>query len=174
MCRGSLQTDRLSVAGKSYSYGADEAGQHCPQIPACLAIQAVQILVSMDIMHGHSRLRRPHVSSGQASTWFRPRSRAAAAFNPRSVLTREPVFVAAFVLTPPRNHESPRFTLISADIDLAYGAWVGARGIVCPGRKMGRNAVLSAGSVLTQDADEDGIYAGNPAVFLRQRVIADR
>jgi len=39
---------------------------------------------------------------------------------------------------------------------------------------MGRNAVLSAGSVLTQDADEDGIYAGNPAVFLRRRVIADR
>jgi acetyltransferase-like isoleucine patch superfamily enzyme len=36
---------------------------------------------------------------------------------------------------------------------------------------MRRNAILTAGSVLTRDAEANGIYAGNPAVLVRQRSI---
>jgi len=78
----------------------------------------------------------------------------------------------AYLLTGNHDYKSPRFTLITGAIDLDDGTWVGARAVVCPGRKMARNAILTAGSVLTADAEPNGIYAGNPAAFVRRREIA--
>ena len=42
---------------------------------------------------------------------------------------------------------------------------------VGPGVEIGRNAILSLSAVTTQNLQEDGIYAGNPAVFLKSRII---
>ncbi len=80
----------------------------------------------------------------------------------------------AYLLTGNHDYKSVKFTLITGDIVLGDGAWVGARSIVCPGRRMGRNAVLSAGSVLTRDAEENGIYAGNPATLVKVRKIENQ
>lgn len=46
---------------------------------------------------------------------------------------------------------------------------VGARSIILPGVRIGRGAVVGAGSVVTRDVDEFAIVAGNPA-----RVIGSR
>jgi putative colanic acid biosynthesis acetyltransferase WcaF len=48
-------------------------------------------------------------------------------------------------------------------------AWVAARAFVHPGLRIGRGAIVGAGSVLTASADPCGIYAGNPARLIGER-----
>jgi putative colanic acid biosynthesis acetyltransferase WcaF len=52
------------------------------------------------------------------------------------------------------------------------GAWIGACAFVGPGVTVGSHAVLTAGSVATSDLQAFGIYRGNPAVLIKQRVVA--
>ena len=78
----------------------------------------------------------------------------------------------AYLLTGNHDYTTIQFSLITGEIALEDGAWVGARSVVCPGRTMRRNAILTAGSVLTKDAEANGIYAGNPAVLMRKRSIS--
>jgi putative colanic acid biosynthesis acetyltransferase WcaF len=57
-------------------------------------------------------------------------------------------------------------------IHLEAGAWIGAGAFVGPGVTVGTHAVLAAGSTATDDLQPYGIYRGNPAVLVKQRVIA--
>lgn len=75
----------------------------------------------------------------------------------------------AYLLTGNHDYRDPAFGLMVAGIQLGEGAWVGARAIVCPGVSLGRGAVLSAGSVLSGDAQAHGVYRGNPAQWVRHR-----
>ncbi len=77
----------------------------------------------------------------------------------------------AMLLTGNHNYKSPRFDLITQPIALAEGVWIGAQAVVCPGVRCDSHAVLSVGSVATKDLGAYGIYAGNPAVFIRKRVL---
>lgn len=77
----------------------------------------------------------------------------------------------AYLLTGNHDYRDPAFGLIVKPIYLEQGSWVGARCIVCPGVRMGRNAVLTVGSVLTQDAEPAGIYRGFPATKTGERRI---
>jgi putative colanic acid biosynthesis acetyltransferase WcaF len=51
------------------------------------------------------------------------------------------------------------------------GAWIGAKSILCPGVTAAKGAVLTAGSVASQDLDAFGIYRGNPALKIKERHI---
>jgi maltose O-acetyltransferase len=42
-------------------------------------------------------------------------------------------------------------------------AWIGERAIILPGRRIGRGAIVGAGSVVTKDVAPFEIVAGNPA-----------
>jgi putative colanic acid biosynthesis acetyltransferase WcaF len=77
----------------------------------------------------------------------------------------------AYLLTGNHDYKRPTFDLITKPIKIEAGAWVGAKAIVCPGVTLGTHAVISAGSVLQQDAQAYMIYAGNPAQAVRQRVM---
>jgi len=77
----------------------------------------------------------------------------------------------ALLLTGNHDYAKKTFDLVVAGITLEDGVWVGARAVVCPGRTMRSHAVLSAGSVLTRDAEVHGVYQGNPAVLVRKRAI---
>lgn len=77
----------------------------------------------------------------------------------------------AYLLTGNHDYKSTTFSLIVKPIRIEDGAWMGARSIACPGVNVGRNAVLTVGSVLTQDAEANGIYAGNPAQKVRTRAL---
>jgi putative colanic acid biosynthesis acetyltransferase WcaF len=78
----------------------------------------------------------------------------------------------AFLCTGNHNYKSPTFDLITRPICVGRGAWIGASAFVGPGVTVGANAVVSAGSVVTKNLPPDGIFQGNPAVWLRQRVIS--
>ena len=80
----------------------------------------------------------------------------------------------AFVLTGNHDYKDVRFGLIVQGVTIQEGAWIGARSTVCPGVEVKANAVLTVGSILAQDADENGIYQGNPARLVRTRVLRNK
>ena len=49
------------------------------------------------------------------------------------------------------------------------GCWLGYGAIVLHGVKIGKGAVVAAGSVVTKNVEPDAIVAGNPAKFIRYR-----
>lgn len=79
----------------------------------------------------------------------------------------------ALLLTGNHDYTDVAFRLLVGEIHLEDGVWVGAGAIVCPGVRCQRNAVITVGSVLRGDAETSGVYVGNPAALVRQRVIRD-
>lgn len=79
----------------------------------------------------------------------------------------------AYLLTGNHNYKDPAFGLVVKEVRIEDGVWIGARAMVCPGVHVRRNTVLTVGSVLQTDSEEDGIYRGNPAQWIRQRRIAE-
>jgi putative colanic acid biosynthesis acetyltransferase WcaF len=77
----------------------------------------------------------------------------------------------AFLCTGNHDYKSQRFDLILKPIEVEDGAWIGACAWVGPGVCIGSHAVLTAGSVAAKDLEPFGIYTGNPAAFVRTRVI---
>lgn len=80
----------------------------------------------------------------------------------------------AFLCTGNHNYKSPTFDLITKAISVEQGAWIGAGSFVGPGVKVGTHAVLTAGSVATDDLQPYGIYRGNPAEWIKEREIIDK
>lgn len=78
----------------------------------------------------------------------------------------------ALLITGNHNYKSEAFDLIVKEITIEEGAWVCAKAIVGPGVVVGRNSILSLASVTTTDLDADGIYSGNPAVYVKPRIIS--
>lgn len=52
------------------------------------------------------------------------------------------------------------------------GSWVGARAVVCPGVVIGEGAIVTVGSVAAKSVPAYEIHAGNPAAFVRRRVLS--
>jgi putative colanic acid biosynthesis acetyltransferase WcaF len=77
----------------------------------------------------------------------------------------------AFLCTGSHDFKSPTFDLITRPIKLEDGAWIGAGAWIGPGVTVGSQAVLTAQSVASKDLEADGVYRGNPAELVKQRVI---
>jgi putative colanic acid biosynthesis acetyltransferase WcaF len=71
------------------------------------------------------------------------------------------------------NHDwsLPNMKLFRKSIVCERGSWVGAKAIVCPGVVIGEGAIVTAGSVAAKSVPPYEIHAGNPAVFVRRRVL---
>jgi putative colanic acid biosynthesis acetyltransferase WcaF len=74
------------------------------------------------------------------------------------------------LLTGNHNYKKPSFDLIIGEVTLEDGVWIGAMSTVCPGITIHNHAILSVGSIATKDLEPYGIYQGNPAVKVRERV----
>ena len=77
----------------------------------------------------------------------------------------------AFLLTGNHDWSDPLFGLRVQPIILEDECWIGAGALVCPGVRVGSQAVLSAGSVATGDLAPHKIHVGNPAQPVRDRVV---
>ena len=77
----------------------------------------------------------------------------------------------ALLLCGNHNYKKKSFDLIVKEINIREGAWVGANCTVCQGVTMGQYSMLCVGSVASKDLDSYGIYRGNPAVRIKERVI---
>jgi len=77
----------------------------------------------------------------------------------------------ALLLCGNHNYKKSTFDLIVKPIRMEDGAWVGARAVVSPGVTVGSHAILTVQSVATETLEPYGLYKGNPAVRIRERVI---
>ena len=76
-----------------------------------------------------------------------------------------------YLLTGNHDYTSPNFDLMISPINIENEAWVGAKSVVCPGVTLSRASILTVGSIATKNLDALGIYQGNPAIKIKQRVI---
>jgi putative colanic acid biosynthesis acetyltransferase WcaF len=77
----------------------------------------------------------------------------------------------AYLCTGNHDWSDPGMGLILKPVTVEDGAWVGAFARIAPGVTVGREAVVTLGSVLLKDAGARGVYAGNPAMRVRERSI---
>jgi putative colanic acid biosynthesis acetyltransferase WcaF len=77
----------------------------------------------------------------------------------------------AYLCTGNHDWADPGMGLVVEPISIDDGAWVGAFARIAPGVTVGREAVVTLGAVLLRDADAGGVYSGNPAVRIRNRII---
>lgn len=77
----------------------------------------------------------------------------------------------AMLLTGNHNYKKSSFDLMTGEITLEDGVWIGAKSLVCPGVTCRSYAVLTVGSVATKDLEACTIYQGNPAQAIRNRMI---
>lgn len=79
----------------------------------------------------------------------------------------------AYICAGTHNFSSDRMELLTREIQIGEGAFVGARAFVMPGVRIGEYAVVGACSVVTRDVPPWKIVAGNPAQVVKEREIAD-
>ncbi|NQW43259.1 MAG: colanic acid biosynthesis acetyltransferase WcaF [Bacteroidetes bacterium] len=77
----------------------------------------------------------------------------------------------ALLLCGNHNFKSENFDLITAPIILEDGTWIGAKGIVCGGITCRTHSILQVLSVATSNLEAYGIYKGNPAERVKERII---
>lgn len=78
----------------------------------------------------------------------------------------------AVLMTGNHNFKKTTFDLVTKPIILEDGAWIGSSAKVGPGVTVKSHAVLTIGSVATKDLPAYGIYQGNPAKFVKDRVMS--
>lgn len=79
----------------------------------------------------------------------------------------------AYLCTGNHDWSDPHFGLMQSSLRVEDGAWIGAGAIILPGAWVASHAVITAGALLSQRTQPYTIYAGNPAVAVRERVIRD-
>jgi putative colanic acid biosynthesis acetyltransferase WcaF len=75
----------------------------------------------------------------------------------------------AYVCAATHDYDDPVFPLIAYAMNIGAYAWVCARASVAPGVNVGEGAVLGLGSVATRTLDAWTVYAGVPAVKVKER-----
>lgn len=68
----------------------------------------------------------------------------------------------------PVDPEERREWLTGAPIDVAENVWIGAGATILPGVSIGRDAVVAAGAVVTDDVPPATLVTGNKATVRRQ------
>lgn len=75
----------------------------------------------------------------------------------------------SMLLTGSHDYKKSTFDLITGEIILEDGVWIGAKSIVCPGVTCSSHSVLAVNSIATKDLEPYSVYQGNPAVLKRKR-----
>lgn len=57
--------------------------------------------------------------------------------------------------------------ILSCEVIIKEGAFIGAHSIILKGVKIGENSIIGAGSVVTKSVPDSEIWGGNPAKFIR-------
>jgi len=78
----------------------------------------------------------------------------------------------AMLLTGNHNFYRSTFDLMVGEIKLEDGVWIGANAVVCPGVTCHEHSILTVNSVATKDLEKFGIYQGNPAKLVKERIIS--
>lgn len=80
----------------------------------------------------------------------------------------------AFLCTASHDISSPTHELITAPIAIAGQAWIGACAFVGMGVTVGEGAVVGARAAVFKDVEPWTVVGGNPAKFIKKRVIKSK
>lgn len=75
----------------------------------------------------------------------------------------------AYLCGATHDYDDAAFPLLAYTMEVGAYAWVCARASVAPGVQVGEGAVLGLGSVATRNLDPWTVYAGAPAVKVKER-----
>jgi putative colanic acid biosynthesis acetyltransferase WcaF len=75
----------------------------------------------------------------------------------------------AYVCGATHDFDDPAFPLLAYSMELGAYSWICARACVGPGVNVGEGAVLGLASVATKNLDPWTVYAGAPAVRVKER-----
>jgi putative colanic acid biosynthesis acetyltransferase WcaF len=75
----------------------------------------------------------------------------------------------AYLCASTHDFNDPAFPLLAYPMNVGAYAWICARAAVGPGVDVGEGAVLGLGSVATRELEPWGVYAGVPAVKVKER-----
>lgn len=75
----------------------------------------------------------------------------------------------AYICGATHDFDDPAFPLLAYSTTIGPYAWICARACVSPGTQVGEGAVLGLASVASKDLEPWGVYAGTPAVKVKQR-----
>ena len=78
----------------------------------------------------------------------------------------------AMLICGSHNYKQKSFDLITKEIALNDGVWIGAKSIILPGVVAESHAILSAGSVTSKNLMSFTVYKGNPAEKVGSRAIS--
>jgi acetyltransferase-like isoleucine patch superfamily enzyme len=77
------------------------------------------------------------------------------------------------ILTGSHNVETEEYGELIKPVYIEDYAWIAYRSMILPGVRIGKGAVVGAGSVVTKDVEPWSIVAGNPARHLKWRGMKD-
>ncbi|WP_342022282.1 DapH/DapD/GlmU-related protein [Arthrobacter citreus] len=85
------------------------------------------------------------------------------------------VYIAPRVMFATRNHEIGQRHKRAGDnlnqpISVGSGTWIGANATILGGVKIASGCIIAAGAVVTKDTKADGLYAGVPAVRIKDLI----
>lgn len=75
----------------------------------------------------------------------------------------------AYLCGATHDYDDAAFPLLAYAMEIGPYAWICARASVAPGVDVGEGAVLGMGSVATRSMEPWGVYAGAPAVKVKER-----
>jgi putative colanic acid biosynthesis acetyltransferase WcaF len=75
----------------------------------------------------------------------------------------------AYLCGATHDYDDAAFPLLAYAMEIGAYAWICARASVAPGVQVGEGAVLGLGSVATRNLDPWTVYAGVPAVKVKER-----
>jgi putative colanic acid biosynthesis acetyltransferase WcaF len=75
----------------------------------------------------------------------------------------------SYICGATHDYDDPAFPLLAYSMSFGAYSWVCARASVAPGVNMAEGAVLGLGSVATRSLEAWTVYAGVPAVKVKQR-----
>ena len=96
-------------------------------------------------------------------------------YNPGKIVIGDNVVISekAFICTPSHDITDKNFPLITTQIEIKNNSWVAAEAFVGPGVAIGEGAVIGARAAVFKDVEPWSVVGGNPAVFLKKRVIKE-
>lgn len=80
----------------------------------------------------------------------------------------------AYFCTGNHDWSDPSFGLMEHPITVENGVWIGCRATLLPGAYVSSHSVVCGGAVLSKKTEPYMIYAGNPAVAIKRRLIKEK
>ena len=80
----------------------------------------------------------------------------------------------SFICTASHDVSDPDMKLTLGEIHIGDDVWIGARAIILPGVTIGEGAIVAAGAVVTKDVEPWTVVGGNPAKFIKKRILKEK